>query len=83
MRRILIYTVFILSGGSIPISYEYSKNRKQIIIYSSIGINDPGLISKNIFVKYRTTWDIIKLEPFGTKKIKSNIDGNIYEIQFN
>ncbi len=64
--------------------YDYSKNKKKLDIFYDLGINnDTTIFARSLFVNEITTWDIIKFEPKGTRKLKTNINSNIYEIQFN
>lgn len=79
-------TFFIPNGGnsfSITFFYSYSKNKKKLTIFYDQANNDTAVFARSLFVDQITEWDIVKLVPKGTKKIKTTINGNTYEIQFN
>lgn len=75
---------FIYTYGDIKFFYSYSKNKKKLNIYFSLLYSSNGntqMLNKSLFVSETTEWDIIKLDPKGTRKIRTTINDNIYEMQ--
>ncbi len=68
---------------AILIPYNYSKNKKCVTIeFGRFGIFDTAVFKRNLFIDNTTPWQIIKLIPNGTRKIKKTVNNNTYELQF-
>lgn len=69
--------------NKIELSVEYIKNKKHInISFGRFGSWDTSAFRRNLFVDNTTSWQIIKLDPKATRKIKKTVKGNTYELQF-
>ena len=63
--------------------YNYSNKYKQIYIYY-LNLNmDTAVFKRNLFGVESGTWDIVKFDPSGERKIKKLIKNDTYEITFN
>jgi hypothetical protein len=64
--------------------YSYSKNKKKLeIVYDLMSYNDTAVFSRSFFVEQITEWQIMKFDPKGIRKIKTTINNNAYEMEFN
>lgn len=72
---------------TLDLEYRFSNKYKKVVIYCSLGKstlsapNDGSLLSKNIFIERGLVWDIVRLSNKGSFKIKTNYNGDIYEIE--